>query len=149
MAIGTTCCSMPHGYNLVVINNQVTTKSEIHEILEGLDKSVDPCFLQTGGLNFNTMVLNSDSGEVTPLAAYFNKYLVSVEQLNSILGGVSRQGGPSLQVGVYFCALDFWFQELHSYKYSGGSWRWRKAWTGGREEDEKLVLWRSLPFWCS
>ena len=91
---------MPHGYNLVVINNQVTTKSEIHEILEGLDKSVDPCFLQTGGLNFNTMVLNSDSGEVTPLAAYFNKYLVSVEQLNSILGGVSRQGGVS-QV-VYF-----------------------------------------------
>ena len=105
MAIGTTCCSMPHGYNLVVINNQVTKKSEIHEILEGLDKSVDPCFLQTGGLNFNTMVLNSDSGEVTSLAAYFNKYLVSVEQLNSILGGVSRQGGASLQVGVLFYAL--------------------------------------------
>ena len=115
MAIGTTCCSMPHGYNLVVINNQVTTKSEIRDILEGLDKSVDPCFLQTGGLNFNTMVLNSDSGEVTPLAAYFNKYLVSVEQLNSILGGVSRQGGASLQVGVFFLRVgDFWFQELHS-----------------------------------
>ena len=104
---------MPHGYNLVVINNQVTTKSEIHEILEGLDKSVDPCFLQTGGLNFNTMVLNSDSGEVTPLAAYFNKYLVSVEQLNSILGGVSRQGGVS-QV-VYFACWQFGFKRrLHT-----------------------------------
>ena len=61
------------------------------------------------------MVLNSDSGEVTSLGAYFNKYLVSVEQLNSILGGVSRQGGASLQVGVFFLRVgDFWFQELHS-----------------------------------
>lgn len=62
---------------------------------------------QTGPLNFDTMVLNSDSGEVTSLHAYFNKHLVSVEQLNSILGRVSRQGGVVPQVCIYLTFRHF------------------------------------------
>ena len=64
-------------------------------------KCNDPLLHQTGPLNFDTMVANSDSGEMTSLHSYFNKHLMSVQQLNSILGSVSRQIGALPQVDNY------------------------------------------------
>ena len=67
--------------------------------------SNDPWSHQTGPLNFDTMVLNSDSGDVTSLHSYFNKHLMSVQQLNSILGSVSRQIRAMPQVEVFLPLL--------------------------------------------
>ena len=50
------------------------------------------------------MVVNSNSGDVTSLHSYFNKHLMSVQQLSSILGSVSRQIGAAPQVDQMLCS---------------------------------------------
>ena len=58
------------------------------------------------------MVVNSDSGEVTSLHAYFNKYLVSVEQLNSILGRVGHRHRLVSLLGLVLFLVFIVFQLL-------------------------------------
>ena len=51
------------------------------------------------------MVRNSDSGEVSSLHSYFNKYLVSVEQLNSLLNTCQQSSQAVPQVKDQFCSM--------------------------------------------
>ena len=91
-------------------------------------KSNDPLFHQTGPLNFDTIVVNSDSGEKTSLHSYFNKHLLSVQQLNSILGSVSRQIGALPQVDNY--SAPFQCSRCIQEQASGKN--------PGQEEEEKI-----------
>ena len=94
--------------------------------------SNDPWSRQTGPLNFDTMVLNSDSGDVTSLHSYFNKHLMSVQQLNSILGSVSRQIRAMPQVEVFFTSPNMCTKHNQEQADEEGS-------QGQEEEDEKKI----------
>jgi len=54
--------------------------------------SLVPVDNQKGRLDFDTMVQDSNSGEVNSLQCYFNKHLLTVDDLNALMGIPPMQG---------------------------------------------------------
>ena len=113
MAIGMTGYS--HGFNLVPTQNKVETwPDRIAMYREGCllllgsacqRSGNESHFRQAGPVSFETMVRNSESGEVSSLHCYFNKHLVSVVQLNSLLNTYQQSGQvvPQVAINIVTC----------------------------------------------
>jgi len=76
--------------NTLATGSAGTSKMIVHR--SPITYGLVPVDSQKGRLDFDTMVQDSNTGEVNSLQCYFNKHLLSVDDLNTLMGIPPMQG---------------------------------------------------------